>query len=143
MRLLVDLVTRERDTGRVVSTTALEWLDRRDGDWWPFVRLPVVHLQPGADEALIGGLRDLLQGASPGFSWAAGEGAALALQVGATDRGAIVEVGIDLGVFLAESAGVATPRGDELALFRFSAARADLVRFAGEIEAQVKSVNEQ
>ena len=47
MRLLVDLVTRERDSGRVVATCAVEWLDRRDGEWWPFVRLPVVHLQPG------------------------------------------------------------------------------------------------
>jgi hypothetical protein len=142
MRLLVDLVTRA-EGGRVVATTAVEWIDRRDGEWWPFVRLPVLHLGAGTDEALVAGLRDVLQGVAPGFSWAAGEGAALGLQIGATDKGAIVEIGIDLGAFLAESAGTTVPRGDELALFRFSANRADLVRFAGELEAQVRSVNER
>jgi hypothetical protein len=144
MRLLVDLVTIERDAGRVVATTAVEWLDRRDGEWWPFVRLPVVHLQAGAAEALLGGLRDLLQGAEPGFSWTAEQGAALALQIGAGEGGAaVVEVGIDLGAFLSEAAGSSAPRSTELALFRFSAARADVVRFAGEIEDQVRSLTGQ
>ena len=144
MRLLVDLVTRERDSGRVVATCAVEWLDRRDGEWWPFVRLPVVHLQPGTAEALVSGLREVLQGVVPGFSWAAGEAAAFALQVGAAESGsAVIEVGIDLGAFLSESAGVSAPRGDELALFRFAAARAELVRFAGQVEEQVASVTEQ
>lgn len=144
MRLLIDMVTRDRDSGRVVATAAVEWLDRRDGEWWPFVRLPVVYLQAGAAEALLGGLRDVLQGVAPGFSWVAAEGAALALQVGAAESGAgVVEVGIDLGAFLAESAGARVPGGDELALFRFAAPRADLVRFAGEVEEQVKSVTEQ
>ena len=80
----------------------------------------------------------------PGFSWAAGEAAAFALQVGAAESGsAVIEVGIDLGAFLSESAGVSAPRGDELALFRFAAARAELVRFAGQVEEQVASVTEQ
>jgi hypothetical protein len=144
MRLLVDLVTRDRDTGRVVATAAVEWLDRRDGEWWPFVRLPVVHLQAGAAEALLGGLRDVLQGVEPGFSWAAAESGVLALQLGGAETGAaVVEVGIDLGAFLSESAGAPVPLGNELALFRFAAPRADLVRFAGEIEVQVRSVTEQ
>ncbi|HET7753219.1 MAG TPA: hypothetical protein VFK85_04850 [Anaeromyxobacteraceae bacterium] len=143
MRLLLDLVTRD-EGGRVVATAAVEWLDRRDGEWWPFVRLPVVHLQAGAAEALVGGLRDMLQGVAPGFSWAAAENGSVALQVGDAESGApVVEVGIDLGAFLAESAGVPPRPGNELALFRFGGTRAELVRFAGEIEAQVRSVTEQ
>ena len=141
MRLALDLVTREKDGGRVVATAALEWLDRRDGEWWPFVRLPVVHLEPGAADALVGGLRDLLQGSAPGFAWGAGERGALALQLSLNPAGAaVIEAGVDLAAFLSETAGTAGPRGEELALFRFVSPRPELVRFAGEVEEQARSV---
>jgi hypothetical protein len=147
LRLGIDLVQRETvrvqpgeqpPAARVLSTASLEWLDGRDQEWWPFVRLPPLWLDAPGVEALVGGLRDVLQGAAPGFSWRSGEGGALGLQLGTAGAGAaIVEIGLDLGPFLADSSGLPSRSGGELALFRFVAAAPDLVRFAGALEAQL------
>jgi hypothetical protein len=149
VRLSVDLLQREgarpppgapAGEVRLLSTAAVEWFDRRDGEWWPFVRLPPLHLDAAVVEALVAGARDVLQGAAPGFSWQSGEAALLGVQLGATDRGAVVEVGVDLGPFLADVSGAASGAGGELALFRFPALSADLVRFAGALEAQLRDL---
>jgi hypothetical protein len=146
LRLTVELVQRETIRGqpgaspspaRVLSVAALEWLDRRDAEWWPFVRLPPIWLDPGAVEALVSGLREVLQGAAPGFSWQSSEAAALGVQLGAAPGGAVVEVGLDLGPYLSDASGLPPRAGGELALFRFVATSADLVRFAGALEAQL------
>jgi len=119
-----------------LAVVAVEHLDRRDREWWPFVRLPAVHLAPEAVEGLVGGLRELLAGAAPGFAWQSGERGPLALQLGAgTEQGALVEVAIDLGPWLAEVASVQP--GSEACLFRFAASRADLVRFADGLAAEL------
>ncbi len=131
IRLRVDPVQREAG-GRVLASAAVEYRDARDGEWWPLVRLPVLHLGPGAAEALVEALQDLLQGASPGFAWQTGDGA-LGLQVGVAEgQGALLlaEVGLDLALFLAESAGVPRREGAEAALFRWPVTRAGAVAFA-------------
>jgi hypothetical protein len=151
LRLALDLVQRETARAepgvgqpggqapapRLLATATLEWLDGRDREWWPFVRLPPLWLDADVVEALVAGLREVLQGATPGFAWQSGEGGAFGLQVGAGASGATVEVGLDLGPFLADASGLPARSGGELALFRFVAGPADVVRFAGALEAQL------
>jgi hypothetical protein len=113
----------------VLATAGLEHLDRRDGEWWPLVRLPPLRLPVAALDALQAHLADLLRGGE-GFAWRPGEGAAVALQVGAAPGGAVVEVGLDLGALLADVAGAPHRPDAELALFRFQVRQAELVRFS-------------
>jgi hypothetical protein len=115
---------------RLLASAGLEYLDRRDGEWWPIVRLPVLHLPAEAVDRLARDLAALVAGASAGFAWRAEEASAVGLQLGAVPGGAIVEVGIDLGAFLAETAGVPRRAEAELALFRFRAAQPALVVFS-------------
>ncbi len=149
LRLQLDLVGREtgpRGAGadpaaaapapgasRVLASVAIESRDARDGEWWPIVRLPVVYVAAGGLEDLVAGLLEVLQGASPGIAWSSGEDGALGLQVGVPEGGTgllLAEVGVDLGLFLAESAGTPRRIGAELALFRWPVRRADAVSFA-------------
>jgi hypothetical protein len=119
-----------RDAGRWLASAALEYHDRRDGEWWPFVRLPVVHLGATALDELLAGLAAVVAGSQQGVAWRAGDDAPVGLQLGAVPGGAVVEVGLDLSLFLAESAGVPPRPNAELALFRFRALQPGLVRFS-------------
>jgi hypothetical protein len=141
IRLRLDPVSREAG-GRILASAALEYRDARDREWWPLVRLPVVHLLPGAAEALVNGLQDLLQGTVPGFAWQSGDGA-LGLQVGVPDGQGdllVAEVGMDLALFLAESAGVPRREGAEAALFRWPVTRAAAVSFADGLRGEAESL---
>jgi len=120
----------EQGEGWLLASARLQTHDRRDGEWWPLVGLPVIYLSRCSLEELLRALRALLQGGSPGFAWRPGDDALIGLQLSATPAGAAVEVGLDLGAFLAEVAGVPRRPGAELSLFRFLAAQADLVRFS-------------
>jgi hypothetical protein len=131
IRLRVDPISREAG-GRVLATVALEYRDARDGEWWPLVRLPVVHLAPGGAESLVGALQDLMQGIIPGFAWQSGDGA-LGVQMGVPEGQGellVAEVGMDLALFLAESAGAPRREGAEAALFRWPVTRGAAVAFA-------------
>lgn len=125
--------------GRILAVAAVEHFDRRDGEWWPFVRLPAIHVPGEALEGLPGGLRDLLSGAIPGLAWQPAH-TPLGLQVGEAEGvpGLLVEVGLDLGPWLAEQ--VAGGAGGEACLFRFAAARAEVVRFADAVAAELREV---
>lgn len=141
IRLRLDPVTREGG-GRVLSSAALEYRDFRDREWWPLVRLPVVHLHPGAPEALVAGLQELLQGIAPGFAWQSGDGA-LGLQVGVAEgQGTLLvaEVGMDLALFLAESSGAPRREGAEAALFRWPVTRAAAVAFADALRRECEGL---
>ena len=131
IRLRIDPVTREAG-GRILASAAIEYRDARDREWWPLVRLPVVHLLPGSSETLVGNFQELLQGVVPGFAWQSGDGA-LGLQVGVPEGQGellVAEVGLDLALFLAESAGAPRREGAEAALFRWPVTRAAAVAFA-------------
>jgi hypothetical protein len=153
LRLRIDLVGRESGprsaaaappaeppgASRVLASAAIESRDARDGEWWPVVRLPVVYLAPGGVEELAAGLSDLLQGRTPGFAWRSGEDGALGVQVGEVAAGSpllLAEVGLDLGLFLAESAGTPRRSGAELALFRWPVGRAAAVSFADALRSE-------
>jgi len=126
----------EGGPGRFLVGLAVEHFDRRDREWWPFVRLPAVPVSRQALEGLLDGARDLLSGVAPGFGWRTGEGGPVALQLGAAagTPGLLVEVAVDLGPWLADLAG--GQPGGEACLFRFAATRADLVRFADALAAE-------
>ena len=141
IRLHVDPVSRE-DGGRVLASAALEYRDARDGEWWPIVRLPVVHLVPGGAESLVAALQDLMQGVVPGFAWQSGDGS-LGLQIGVADGQGellVAEVGMDLALFLAESAGAPRREGAEAALFRWPVTRAAAVAFADALRRESASL---
>jgi hypothetical protein len=138
MRFALQLVARDGE--RFLATAALEHLDQRDGEWWPLVRLPPLHLDAGAIERLLAEEAELLRGAREGFAWRPGTTTALALQLGAVPGGAILEVGLDLGTFLADMAGVPARSESELALFRFRAAQEELVRFADALGREAEAL---
>ena len=124
----------------LLATAAVEYLDGRDSEWWPLVRLPPLRLASAQIEVLLAGAAALLRGEGDGFAWRAGDEAPLALQLGAAPGGAVVEVGLDLSGFLAEAAGAGGAPGGELALFRFRAAQADLVRFSDALAAELGAI---
>jgi hypothetical protein len=137
LRLALDLLggaappaPEERGAGWLIASARLQTYDRRDGEWWPLIGLPVIHLARSSAEELLRALRRILQGSAPGFAWRSGDDALVGLQLSATPTGAAVEVGLDLGAFLAEVAGAPRRPGAELSLFRFAAAQGDLVRFS-------------
>jgi len=141
IRLRLDPVQREAG-GRILASAAIEYRDARDGEWWPVVRLPVVHLPSGSDRTLFAALQDLLRGTAPGFAWQSGDGA-LGLQVGIPEgQGQLLlaEVGIDLALFLAESAGAPRREGAEAALFRWPVTRGAAVAFADALRRETEAL---
>jgi hypothetical protein len=141
IRLRVDPVTREAG-GRVLASAALEYRDARDGEWWPLVRLPVVHLAPGGAGSLVAALQDLMQGVIPGFAWQSGDGA-IGLQLGVPEGQGdllVAEVGMDLALFLAESAGAPRREGAEAALFRWPVTRGSAVAFADALRRESEAL---
>ncbi len=158
LRLRLDPVTREAElrgpgllpasdgrpaSGRLLMTVALDYLDRRDGERWPLVHLPVVYVAGESARALADGLGQVCAGAAPGFAWQSGEEAALGIQLGrpeGTPEGILLaEIGLDLSPFLSDAAGTPRRPGAELALFRFPVARAALVAFAAALRAEVEA----
>jgi hypothetical protein len=143
MRFALVLVAREAGAEaaeRLLVTAALEYLDQRDGEWWPLVRLPPLHLTAAAVERLLGEQAELLRGGSAGFAWRPGVDASLGVQVGAAPGGAVMEIGLDLGAFLADTAGVPLRAEAELALFRFRALQQDLVRFSDALGCELEAL---
>jgi hypothetical protein len=141
LRFALALVQREAGAAapaRLLATTGLEYRDQRDSEWWPIVRLPAFFVAPAAIERLVAGLADVVRGGAEGFAWRPAEDAAFAVQVGPEERGAVLEIGLDLGGFLADAAGVVARRDAELALFRFRAAQADLVRFSDGLQRELE-----
>jgi hypothetical protein len=123
-------------TGRLLAAGGVEYLDHGDREWWPILRLSSLYVSAAGVERLCAELRDVLQGAAPGVAWRDDEGA-LGLQVGAEQGGGVVEVGLDVARFLADTGGAPLRAGSELALFRFRAGQDALVRFAGALAAEL------
>jgi hypothetical protein len=158
LRLRLDAVTKEAAlrgpgllpasdgrpaSGRLLMTVALDYLDRRDGERWPLVHLPVVYVSGDSARALAAGLGDVCAGTAPGFAWQSGEEAALGIQMsrpeGTWEGTFLAEVGLDLSSFLSDAAGTPRRPGVELALFRFPVALAALVSFAAALRSEVEA----
>lgn len=150
LRLLLELVDREVPPAvpgqppppvealRVIGTAGVEFYDRRDRSFWPFLRLPVLHLGGGDGPELVRMLRELCSLKVPGFAFRTGELGELALQVGRQEGGGlVVEVGIDLAAYLRETSGMVGEPGRELSLFRFTTGTAELVVFADQLRQEL------
>src|SRR5690349_19931381 len=115
LRLFLELVDREvpavvpgqppvpAEQIRVLGTTGVEFYDRRDRSFWPFLRLPVIYFAGTDGPELVSSLRDLCSGKIPGFAFRAGAQGELSVQLGREEKGFLVEVGIDLAPYLQET----------------------------------------
>ncbi|HET9596087.1 MAG TPA: hypothetical protein VFP65_10925 [Anaeromyxobacteraceae bacterium] len=139
LRFALEVAGREAG-GRLLVTAGLEYRDARDESWWPVVRLPVLHLAGEALRGLEALLGALVAGAPDGFAWRPEDDPVFGLQLGPAPGGAVVEVGLDLGAFLAEVAGAPRRPEAELGLFRFRAGQADLVLFADGLARELTAV---
>lgn len=124
----------------LVAAAALEYLDRRDGGWWPIVRLSPIRLAAAAVEGLRADLAGFLRGGAEGFSWRPADEPPVGLQVGAGPGGLVAELGLDLGRFLAEAGGAPHRPGAELALFRFAVTQASLVVFCEGLDRELEAL---
>ena len=150
LRLVLELVDREvpaivpgqpalpPETARVLGSVGVEFLDRRDQSFWPFIRLPVVYYGGEDGAALVQSIRDLCSLKIPGFALRTGARSDLALQIGRQDDGFLVEVGIDLATYLFETSGLQGEPGRELALFRYLTNPAELVVFADQLKQEME-----
>lgn len=152
LRFFLDLVDREvlplipgrpppsSDDARLLGTTGVEFFDRRDQAFWPFIRLPVIYLNGTDGTALVSSIRDLCAMKTPGFVFRAGVQGELALQLARHAKGFIIEVGLDLAAYLLETSGVQGEIGRELALFRFHTTTAELVKFADSLKQDLEKL---
>jgi hypothetical protein len=150
LRLVLTLADRERlpvvpgqpppapEGLRVLGTTAVEFFDRRDKEFWPFLRLPVLYLAGADGRSLVESVRDLCASKRPGFAFRTGAHDEMALQMTRQEGGGfVVEVGIDLASYLYETSGLQGENGRELALFRFTTSTSELVIFADQVKQEL------
>jgi hypothetical protein len=123
---LVDLSTKDQ---AFIATAAVEFFDKRDQDFWPMLRLPVVRMSIEDGAALVNAIRDVCSQSRPGFSFRTGVTEELQLNVLRDGPTAAIEIGMDLSAYLKETTGISSPAGRELALFRFDAGLTELVVF--------------
>lgn len=150
LRFFMELVDREvlpivpgqpvpsPESARILGTTGVEFFDRRDKSFWPFLRLPVIYFAGSDGTELIASLRDLCSLKVPGVVFRGGAHHDLVLQIGRQEKGGfLVEVGIDLATYLQETSGQSSEPGNELALFRFVTQTTELVRFADQVKQEL------
>lgn len=128
-----------KEPSRLLAAVSMDFFDRRDTEFWPFVRQAVLWLGPRDAHELVEAVSRLVRDEVPGFTFRSA-GAELALQVGRSSAPAApeaglaqslyaVEVGLDLAAVLNEAAGTGNEPGDALSLFRFATGRPQLVAF--------------
>jgi hypothetical protein len=153
LRLFIELVDREvpavvpgqpappAEQIRVLGTAGVEFYDRRDQSFWPFLRLPVLYLGGQDGPELVASIRDLCSLKVEGFAFRTGNQGELGVQLGRQPGGElVVEVGIDLAPYLLETAGRQGEPGRELAMFRFNTQTAELVRFADQVKQELEKL---
>lgn len=141
--LRLSLLLADRATfgpSRVLASAGVECFDRRDGEFWPLVRLPVVYFGPADLPAVVESIRTLCAHESPGFGLRSEGDGDLALQLSRQEGALTVEAGFDLARVLAETAGRPGVPGSELALFRFQTATAELVQFADQLRRELEEL---
>ncbi len=142
---LLRVVADEPAKPRLLAAASVDWLDRRDGEFWPFVRRPALWLGPDDADGLAHGVERLLRDEVAGFAFRSA-GGELALQLGRMPgedmarTAYAVEAGIDLGGLLAEASGAEHEPGEALSLFRFTTRRAPLVEFGRGLREELSAL---
>jgi hypothetical protein len=153
LRLFIELVDREvppivpgqpplpAEAIRALGTAGVEFYDRRDKSFWPFIRLPVIYFGGKDGPDLVSSIRNLCSLRVEGFAFRTGTHGELALQVGRQQGGGfIVEVGIDLATYLLETSGLQGEPGRELAMFRFTTSTSEMVVFADQVTKELEGL---
>lgn len=151
LRLNLQLVDRERQRlspteskptagPRVLGTFGIEFLEARDKEFWPLLRLPVIYLAHGDGEALLTAIRELCAQTRTGLAFTGGTQGELVLRLAAKEGGYLVETGVDLCGYLMETSGRVCTPGGNLAMFRFEVATGELVRFAGQLQQELEQL---
>jgi hypothetical protein len=132
---------------RVLATAGVEYLDRSDREFWPYVRFAVLWLGSGDVAGLIEGVSRLVRDEVPGFLFRSSGPAELGLQIsklpslaGAAQDSYAVEVGLDLAPLLTESAGGPHDAGEALSLFRYTTGRPHLVAFGQALREELQAL---
>jgi hypothetical protein len=119
---------------RILASVSMDFFDKKDGEFWPFVRQAVLWLGPRDAHELVEGISRLVRDEVPGFAYRSGH-SELAVQIGKVQEPNLaqtlyaVEIGLDLATVLNEAAGTGNEPGDALSLFRFSTGRPHVVAF--------------
>jgi hypothetical protein len=128
-------------TDSLAREPAVEFYDRRDKSFWPFIRLPVIYFGGRDGPALVDSIRELCALKREGFAFRTGAQDELTFQIGRQQGGGfIVEVGIDLAPYLHETSGLQGEPGRELSLWRFTTSTAELVRFADQVKQELEKL---
>lgn len=131
---------------KLVAQAAIEHFDRSDSTWWPFVRLVVYRLTVAEAEELVSATERLIRGESAGLLFRSQVSSELGIQVGRAEGEEgrfVVEVGVDLQNLLGRLSGKRGGEGQDMALFRFGAALADLVSFGSELRVELRELSER
>jgi len=149
-RVSLPIVTGGRPgPSRVLATAGVEYLDRTDREFWPYVRFGVLWLGPGDADGLIEGVSRLIRDEVPGFAFRSSGSSELGVQIsklpGAAGAPAAqdtyaVEVGLDLAPLLTETAGGPHAPGEALSLFRFVTSRPQLVAFGQALKDEFQAL---
>jgi hypothetical protein len=142
-KLGLPIVSPESAPQRLLASVSMDFFDKKDKEFWPFVRQAVLWLGPRDAHELVEGVSRLLRDEVPGFAYRSVH-SELAIQVGkveaAAEAGAAaeakaaqtqyaVEIGLDLATVLNDAAGTGNEPGDALSLFRFATGRPQVVAF--------------
>lgn len=126
------------DSARILGTAGVEFYDRRDQAFWPFIRLPVLYLEGADGGSLVASIREFCSLRIPGFAFRIGAQREIALQLSREEGGSLlVEVGIDLVPYLLETTGRLGEPGRDLAMFRYYTTTAELVTFADQVVQEI------
>ncbi len=128
-------------TGRILATTSLDFFDRRDKDYWPLYRQPVLWISIEDGRNLVDQVSSLIRGEVASFAFQP----AGAPEIGwgfarGEDGGYTVELGFDLHAMLAHVSGAPGESGRDLALFRFATTQAELVAFADQLRTELREL---
>ena len=140
LRFCLDVADFSSREHSFVCTAAVEFFDRRDDGFWPFLRLPVLSVTRDDALGLVEAIRGVCSRARPGFSLRTGALNELSLQLGREGEAFAVEVGVDLAPYLLETSGIRSQMGTELSLFRFGTTLTELVVFADAIASSLLEV---
>lgn len=119
---------------RLLASVSMDFFDKKDSEFWPFVRQAVLWLGSRDAHDLVEGISRLVRDEVPGFAYRSG-GSELAVQIGKVQEPNLaqtvyaVEIGLDLATVLNEAAGTGNEPGDALSLFRFNTGRPQVVAF--------------
>jgi hypothetical protein len=134
-KLGLPIVGPEAAPQRLLASVSMDFFDRRDKEFWPFVRQAVLWLGPHDAHDLVEGISRLVRDEVPGFAYRSGA-SELAIQIGKAEGAPnaaqtlyAVEIGLDLATVLNEAAGTGNEPGEALSLFRFTTGRPQVVAF--------------